>query len=180
MPATPQTPPPSDARTHSTTDNAPLIEVLLLAFDPSTVENAVPHVAFATLYALPHPHLLTRLEELLSSPVVGFASGFADTLALCKSPNPVWLERLEASAANAGLSTVDGGWTLCPTSIGLVAPVVFVGAYGNSSAPPPTPFAPLMGADADSFCSLSQLSLDELLAFFGVLPASVRFAPPET
>ena len=157
-------------------DEPDIVEVLLLTFAPTTPGNAdaAPHVTSATLYLLPRPRLRERLEELLGSPVVGLDSGFIGTLALCKSPNPALLERWRGDAA----TSADGeDWTLCPTSMDVLGVVAFVGR--DEDAAPLQTFAPLTPADVDSLCSLSQLALDEVLAFFGVKPASVRFAPPE-
>lgn len=163
--------PPSKELVH---DEPDIVEVLLLTFAPTTIENAAPHVASATLYLLPHPRLRERLEELLGAPVVGFDSGFIGTLALCKSPDPALLERWRGDAA----TSVDGeGWTLCPTSLDVLGAVAFVGR--DEEAMPLQTFAPLDTSNFDSFCSLSQLALDEVLAFFGVSSHRVLTAPPE-
>ena len=155
-------------------DEPDIIEVLLLTFAPTTIENAAPHVASATLYLLPRPRLWERLEELLGSPLVGFDSGFTDTLALCKSPEPALLQRWRGDAATSS----DGeDWTFCPTSLDVLGALAFVGA--DEDATPLQTFAPLDTSDLDSFCSLSQLALDEVLAFFGVASHRVLTAPPE-
>ena len=162
--------------THQLAQDEPsIIEVLLLTFTPTTTENAnAAHVASATLYLLPRPRLWERLEELLGSPLVGFDSGFTDTLALCKSPDPTLLEEWRGDAA----TSVDGeDWTLCPTSLDVLGTVAFVGQVEEAKSL--QTFAPLTPSDLDSLCSLSQLALDEVLTFFGVAAHRVLTAPPE-
>ena len=162
--------------THQLAKEEPdIIEVLLLTFAPTTPGNAnAAHVASAMLYLLPRPRLRERLEELLGLPVVGFDSGFTDTLALCKSPEPALLQRWRGNAA----TSADGeGWTLCPTSMNVLGVVAFVGA--DEDATPLQTFAPLDTSDLDSFCSLTQLTLDEVIAFFQMAPHRVLTAPPE-
>ena len=155
-------------------EESDIIEVLLLTFAPTTMENAAPHVASATLYLLPRPRLRERLEELLGVPLVGFDSGFIDTLALCKSPEPALLERWLSNASSAGTTT---SWTLCPTSLDVLGAVAFVGRDEESTSL--QTFAPLTPSNVDSLWSLSQLALDEVLAFFQIAPHRVLTAPPE-